>query len=76
VQGKAQSRAERAKRIRYVECVDDGLALFAAEDAQLESIVAKRALAPYCGGRTGDWIKCKTTAGRALVEDRGKWNER
>jgi ATP-dependent DNA ligase len=74
VQGKAQSRAERAKRIRYVEYVDDGLAPFAAaEEAQLESIVAKRALAPYCRGRTGDWIKYNRGSG---VEDCGKWTER
>ena len=66
-----------AKRIRYVEHVDDGLALFAAaEEAQLEGIVAKTALAPYRRGRTGDWIKLKTDAGKALVVDRGKWNER
>lgn len=66
-----------AKRIRYVEHVDDGLGLFAAaEEAGLEGIVAKKALAPYRRGRTGDWIKIKTTAGRALIEERGKWNER
>ena len=65
-----------AKRIRYVE-VEDGLALFAAaEKANLEGIVAKKANAPYRRGRTGDWIKVKTSAGKALVGDRGKWNER
>ncbi len=65
------------KRIRYVEHVDDGLGLFAAaEQAGLEGIVAKKALAPYRRGKTGDWIKVKTTVGKALVTDRGKWNER
>ena len=66
-----------AKRIRYVEHIDDGLGLFAAaEQAGLEGIVAKKALAPYRRGKTGDWVKVKTTAGKALVTDRGKWNER
>jgi hypothetical protein len=30
----------------------------------------------YRRGKTGDWIKVKTTAGKALIGDRGKWNER
>lgn len=65
------------KRIRYVEHVDDGLGLFAAaEEAGLEGVVAKKARSPYRKGRTGDWIKVKTTAGKALLGDRGKWNER
>ena len=65
------------KRIRYVDHVDDGLGLFAAaEQTALEGIVSKKALAPYRRGKTGDWIKVKTTAGKALVTDRGKWNER
>ena len=42
----------------------------------LEDIVSKKALAPYRRGKTGDWIKVKTTAGKSLVTDRGKWNER
>ena len=72
-----EGSTRHSERIRYVEHVDDGLGLFAAaEEAALEGIVAKKALAPYRRGRTGDWIKIKTAAGRALVEDRGKWNER
>ena len=66
-----------AKRIRFVEHIDDGLGLFAAaEQAELEGIVSKKALAPYRRGKTGDWIKVKTTAGKSLVTDRGRWNER
>jgi bifunctional non-homologous end joining protein LigD len=66
-----------SKRIRYVEHVLDGLGLFAAaEEGALEGIVAKKANAHYRRGKTGDWIKIKTTAGKALIEDRGKWNER
>jgi ATP-dependent DNA ligase len=64
-----------AKRIRYVEHVGDGVALFAAaEEAGLEGIVSKKAIAPYRSGRTGDWIKVKTTAGREIVEQRADWN--
>ena len=65
-----------AKRIRYVEHVDDGLALFAAaEAARLEGIVAKKALAPTAvdGPATGSSSRRR---GRAPVEDRRKWNER
>ena len=57
-----------AKRIRYVDHAEDGLWLFdAAEEAGLEGIVAKKASAPYRRGRTGDWIKIKTSRGRAAV---------
>ncbi len=64
-----------AKRIRYVDHAEDGLWLFgAAEEAGLEGIVAKKATSPYRKGRTGDWIKVETTAGRAIVEQRRDWN--
>ena len=67
----------RSKRIRYTDHVDDGQGLFkAAESMQLEGIVAKRADSPYRRGRTNDWIKIKTGAGRAIDEERAKWNER
>ncbi len=65
------------RRIRYVDHVEGGLGLFAAaEETGLEGIVSKKAMSPYRRGQTGDWIKIKTTAGRVLVENRGKWNER
>ena len=67
----------RARRVRYTDHVDDGQGLFnAAEAMRLEGIVAKRANAPYRRGRTGDWIKIKTGAGRAIDEERVKWHER
>ena len=72
-----QKALEGSTRIRYVEHVDDGLGLFAAaEEAGLEGIVSKKAYARYRRGKTGDWVKVKTTAGKTLVTDRGKWNER
>jgi bifunctional non-homologous end joining protein LigD len=68
---------KRSKRIRYTDHVEDGQGLFnAADDLGLEGIVAKRANAAYRRGRTGDWIKIKTGAGRAIDEERAKWNER
>jgi ATP-dependent DNA ligase len=68
---------KRSKRIRYTDHVDDGQGLFkAAESLGLEGIVAKRADSPYRRGRSGDWIKVKTGAGRAIDEERSTWNER
>ena len=67
----------RAKRVRYTDHVDDGQGLFkAAESSSLEGIVAKRADSPYRRGRTNDWVKIKTGAGRAIDVERAKWNER
>ncbi len=66
-----------AKRIRYTDHIDDGVALFAAaNELGLEGIVAKRADSPYRRGRNRDWVKIKTGAGRAIDEERAKWNER
>jgi ATP-dependent DNA ligase len=48
----------------------------AAEDAEIEGIASKRARSLYRRGRTGDWIKVKTAAGRAVVAQRRDWNER
>jgi bifunctional non-homologous end joining protein LigD len=65
-----------SERIRYTDHVTDGEALFAAAESMgLEGIVAKRADSPYRRGRTGAWIKIKTEAGRAIDEERSKWNE-
>jgi ATP-dependent DNA ligase len=47
----------------------------AAENG-IEGVVAKRADSPYRAGRSFDWIKIKTSVGRAIDEDRAKWNER
>jgi hypothetical protein len=36
---------------------------------------SKRADAPYRRGRSSDWVKIKTPAGRAIDEMRAKWGE-
>lgn len=46
-----------------------------AAELGVEGIVAKRAAAAYPRGRTSDWVKIKTGAGRAIDEERAKWNE-
>ena len=64
-------------RIRYVEHIgEEGVRIFhQAERLNLEGIVAKRADAPYRRGRSPDWLKIKTAAGRAIDEERSKWME-
>jgi bifunctional non-homologous end joining protein LigD len=64
--------------IRFVDHIEtEGEQLFAlAEELGLGGIVAKRADSPYPRARTGAWIKIKTGAGRAVDEERAKWNER
>jgi bifunctional non-homologous end joining protein LigD len=67
-----------ATRVRPVDhFVRDGITLFqlAAKNG-IEGIVAKRADSPYKAGRSPDWIKIKTSVGRAIDEERAKWNER
>jgi bifunctional non-homologous end joining protein LigD len=57
--------------IRYADHVEnEGSNLFRlAEELGLEGIVAKRADSPYRRGRSGDWIKIKTSSGRAVNEE-------
>lgn len=64
-------------RIRYTQHVgEEGERLFKmAAELGLEGIVAKRADSPYPRGRTSAWVKIKTAAGRAVDEERAKWNE-
>jgi ATP-dependent DNA ligase len=51
------------------------LLFHAAEQLGLEAIIGKRADSPYVRGRTPNWVKVKTSAGRAIDEERAKWNE-
>jgi bifunctional non-homologous end joining protein LigD len=54
----------------------NGIELFdAADRVELEGIVAKRTDSPYCRGRSRDWLKIKTKHGRAIDDQRAKWNE-
>jgi ATP-dependent DNA ligase len=55
----------------------NGVELFdAADQAELEGIVAKRVDSMYRRGRSRDWLKIKTKHGRAIDEERASWNER
>lgn len=66
------------ERIRYVEHIgEEGVRFFEqTEKLGLEGIVAKRADAAYPHGRSPNWVKVKTSAGRAIDEERAKWSER
>ncbi len=65
-------------RIRYTAHIgEQGERLFSmAQSLGLEGIIAKRADSGYPRGRTSDWVKIKTAAGRAIDEERAEWNER
>jgi len=60
-----------AGRIRFTDhVVERGLDLFAALEAQkLEGMVAKRSDSLYVPGRSRDWLKIKTRAGREQIEN-------
>jgi bifunctional non-homologous end joining protein LigD len=53
-------------RIRFTDhVIGEGLALFEQlEERSLEGMVAKRIDSKYVGGRTRDWLKIKTAAGK------------
>jgi bifunctional non-homologous end joining protein LigD len=59
-------RKTKHNRIRFTDYViGEGLALFSElEQKNLEGMVAKKIDSQYAGGRTRDWLKIKTTAGR------------
>ena len=61
-----------APHIRYTDHVaGEGEQLFAAlSKLGLEGMIAKKADSPYVGGRTKDWLKMKTRAGRELIQKR------
>jgi bifunctional non-homologous end joining protein LigD len=60
------------KRVRIAEHVEEqGQALYEhAKALDLEGVVAKRAASPYRAGRTNDWLKIKTPAGKARESKR------
>jgi bifunctional non-homologous end joining protein LigD len=65
------------QRIRYTDyLVAKGEELLAElEKRQLEGMVAKRANSLYVGGRTREWLKIKTSAGREEMLKRSEaWN--
>jgi bifunctional non-homologous end joining protein LigD len=68
---------KESTRIRVVQHIgENGVRLFAAAaELGVEGIVAKRADSPYRRGRTSDWVKIKTPAGKEIDAERAKWNE-
>jgi bifunctional non-homologous end joining protein LigD len=64
----------KTNRIRFTEhVIGEGLALFAElEGHKLEGMVAKKIDGQYVGGRSRDWLKIKTTAGRETMQKRSE----
>jgi len=67
-------RRTRNNRIRFTEhIVGKGLALFAhLEERQLEGMVAKKKTSKYESGRTREWLKVKTSAGKEEMQKRSE----
>jgi bifunctional non-homologous end joining protein LigD len=63
---------KQASHIRYTDhVIGEGEQLFAAlSNLGLEGMIAKKADSPYVGGRTRDWLKMKTRAGREVIQKR------
>jgi bifunctional non-homologous end joining protein LigD len=63
---------KKASHVRYTEhIVGEGEQLFAAlSKLGLEGMIAKKARSVYAGGRTKDWMKIKTRAGKELIQKR------
>jgi bifunctional non-homologous end joining protein LigD len=63
---------KKASHLRYTEhIVGEGEQLFAAlSKLGLEGMIAKKADSLYAGGRTKDWLKINTRAGKELIQKR------
>ncbi len=64
-------------RVRYTEhMIGEGEAMFhEMENRQLEGMVAKKIDSRYVSGRTKDWLKIKTVAGKeSQVQRSEEWN--
>jgi bifunctional non-homologous end joining protein LigD len=63
---------KKASHLRYTDhVVREGEQLFAAlSELGLEGMIAKKAHSFYAGGRTRDWLKIKTRAGKELIQKR------
>jgi bifunctional non-homologous end joining protein LigD len=63
---------KKASRLRYTDhVIGEGEQLFAAlSKLGLEGMIAKKAHSFYAGGRTKDWLKIKTHAGREVIQKR------
>jgi bifunctional non-homologous end joining protein LigD len=71
----ALRRSERVRPVQYIG--EQGIRLYeAAASLGLEGIVAKRTDAPYKAGRSSDWLKIRTPAGRHAQTKRSEaWNQ-
>ncbi len=65
-------RKTKNNRIRFTDhVIGAGVALFAQlEERGLEGMVAKKVDSLYTGGRTRDWLKIKTAAGKETMRRR------
>lgn len=65
-------RKTKNNRIRFTDhVIGEGLGLFAElEQRKLEGMVAKKIDSQYTGGRTRDWLKMKTAAGKEEMRKR------
>jgi bifunctional non-homologous end joining protein LigD len=63
---------KKSSVLRYTDhVVGEGEQLFAAlSKLGLEGMIAKKADSVYVGGRTTEWLKMKTRAGRELIQKR------
>src|SRR5688572_10458836 len=63
---------KKASQLRYTDhVVGEGEQLFAAlSKLGLEGMIAKKAHSRYVGGRTKEWLKVKTRAGKELIQKR------
>jgi len=69
-----QGALQASQRVHPVQFVgEQGVRLYdAAAALQLEGIVAKRADSPYVAGRSREWQKIRTPAGRHAQEKRSE----
>jgi bifunctional non-homologous end joining protein LigD len=65
-------RKTKNNRIRFTDhMIGEGLTLFAElERRGMEGLVAKKINSQYTGGRTRDWLKIKTPAGKETMRKR------
>jgi bifunctional non-homologous end joining protein LigD len=72
-----QTKLRRTERIVYCQHVgESGEKLFqAAEQLGLEGVIGKKSDGAHQRGRTPNWAKVKTSAGRQVGEERSKRNE-
>jgi bifunctional non-homologous end joining protein LigD len=67
------SKRKNSRLLFIDHVIGEGQQLFAElEKRKLEGMVAKRADSSYVSGRTRDWLKIKTSAGREEMRKRSE----